>query len=378
MLFSFIVLGLVTFIGVNLSFFTPFNNAFKDFSYLDLYYSEKLEENQGHINQKIVLVNIDRLNREDIALLLNKINQQHPKVIGLDVIFEKEKTPHGDKALAKSHKLQNLVTTYTITDIGTITTSNHIAQPNQLSGYSNFSFDFESSVVRNFLGQRKINDTVQTSFALAVAKKYLGNQWNKSRDNYFLKERPINYRGNRDDFLILENEDILGQDSIPWLKDKIVLLGYLGDLNRHEFDMEDKHFTPMNPKFVGRSAPDTFGLIIHANIISMILENDYISVLPQWALIIITLILTYLALAYFIWLSKRQLASYILRLNIIRLVFMVLLIWLALALFRQGILLKTAGVIATVVFSIGLIGYYKKVIHILHKKYKWNGYFFQE
>ncbi len=378
MLFSFVILGVVTVIGLNLSFFTPFNNAFKDFSYLDLYYAEKLNENQGVINQNIILVNIDRLNRKEIANLLNKLNAQEPRVIGLDVIFRGEKNPAWDSLLAHSHRIDKLVTTYAISNAGVAKSLDKITGPNQTSGYSNFSFDPVTSVVRNFKGFRKDGDSIQISFGAAVSKFILGKDWNSDLETYLLKERPINYKGNRENFLILEHEDIKNQDTIPILKDKIILLGYLGNYQNHEFDIEDKHFTPMNYKFVGKSAPDTFGIVVHANIINMIITDDFISVVPNWLLILVTILFTYCALIYFIWLAKRQLASYILRLNVVRLTFIVFFVWVALLFFRNGILFKTAGIIAVAVFSIGLIGYYKKVAQFLQKKLKWNGYFYQE
>lgn len=378
MLFSFAILGVVSLIGLNLSFFTPFNNAFKDFSYLDLYYAEKLNKNLGLVNQNIILVNIDRLNRKEIADILSKLESQKPRVIGLDVIFKELKNPSIDSALAQSHCIKNLVTTYTISNEGPVASVKEIANSNLLRGYSNFSFDPETSVVRNVQVLRREKDTIQLSFGAVVAKEFLKNDWKPYLDTYLLKERPINYKGNRENFLILENEDIIEPDTLPIVKDKIVLLGYLGNALNHQYDIEDKHFTPMNEKFVGKSAPDTFGLVIHANIINMIISNDYISVVPKWFLVLLTILFTYLALTYFIWISKKQLASYILRLNIVRLVFSVLLVWIALLLFRNGILFKTAGIIAVVVFSIGLLGYYKKLAHYLYTRFKWNGYFYQE
>ncbi|WP_461443442.1 CHASE2 domain-containing protein [Maribacter sp.] len=361
-----------------MSFFTPFNNAFKDFSYLDLYYAEKLDRNIGDINKDIVLVNVERLGRAEIAAMMTKLERQKPKVIGLDIIFKEERDPIEDRALAQSHRMENLVTTYSLLNSGVDSSAARISRPDQISGYSNFSFDPTSSVVRNFQGYRKDGDSVQVAFGVAVAKFVMGEKWDGSLERYLDEERPINYKGNRDNFLILEPDDVLGRDTIPVVMNKIVLMGYLGHQENHRFDIEDKHFTPMNEKFVGKSAPDTFGVVIHANIINMIVSDDFISVVPNWILVLLTILFTFLALTYFIWLAKRQLASYILRLNIVRLVFIAVFVWIALLLFRNGILFKTAGIIAVAAFSIGLIGYYKKLAHFLYKKYKWNGYFYQD
>ena len=56
---------------------------------------------------------------------------------------------------------------------------------------------------------------------------------------------------------------------------KIVLFGYLGDrLGAPQW--EDKFFTPLNESIAGRANPDMYGPVIHANIASMVLNDDYI------------------------------------------------------------------------------------------------------
>lgn len=378
MIFSFLVLGLVTLIGLNINFFSPFKSAFKDSSYLDLYYSEKLDSSANRVSDPIILMNINRLERKEIALVLDKLQLQKPKVIGLDVVFKERRDSISDQQLIKVLSHRNIVTTYTLLDKGMNRSVTSIVGPNAYAGYSNFSFDQESSVVRNFQGVKRDGDSIQLSFATAVAKKFLKNKWDNKMVSYLSRERPINFMGSRDNFLVLEYEDIINQDSIPILKDKIVLLGYLGSPNNHRFDIEDKHFTPMNEKFVGRSVPDTFGLVIHANLIHMLLTKDFIKVVPNGVIVFLTVLLTFISLCYFIWLNKQQLASYLLRLNLIRLLFIVIFVWLSLLLFKNKILFKTASIIAVAVFSITLIGYYKKLAHVLFKKFKWNGYFYQE
>ncbi len=378
MLFSFLVLGVVSLISLNLSFFKPFKNAFKDFSYLDLYYAEKLDDTAGDINQSIVLVNVNRLERSEIAKLINKLKAQKPSVIGIDVIFKQKKDSMGDQALAQSLQGSNMVVAYEVTNTEVVKSTSAIVSTEHKNAYSNFSFDPETTVVRNFQGYRKNGERIEVAFGTAISKMFLKNKWQEHWEAYLLKERPINFKGNRDNFLVLEYQDVMNLKEIPLVKDHIVLLGYLGDELHHEFDLEDKHFTPMNSKFVGKSVPDTFGLVVHANIINMIITDNFIKVVPNWFLVFLTIALTFIALAYFIWLAKRQLASYILRLNIIRLAFMVVMVWIALLLFRSGVLLKTAGMIAVVAFSVGLIGYYKKLAHMLYKRFKWNGYFYHD
>jgi len=377
MLFVFSVLGIVSAIGLNLSFFSPFKNAFKDFSYLDLYYAEKLGDQTGNINEDIILVNIDRLNRKEIASVLFKIQEENPKVIGLDIIFKNREDPVWDQFLSEHLRNDKVIMAYVLDEQSTITSNQHIIQRKIPSGYSNFNFDSNSAVIRNFLGIRKDRDTTFVSFGIAIARKFMGNRWDSELDEFLSIDRPINYSGNREHFLVMEYDDIMKQDHIPLLTDKIVMVGYLGSVNNHEYDIEDKHFTPMNQKYVGKSPPDSFGIIIHANIVQMLLQRDFIKVIPNWCIVLLTIALTFMALCYFIWLNKKQLASYVLRLNIIRLIFIVFFVWLSLSLFKNKILFKTASITTIMVFSIGLIGFYKKLAHYFYKKYRWKGYFFQ-
>ncbi len=378
MLFAFCVLGLVSIIGLNLGFFSPFKNAFKDFSYLDMYYSEKLSDSPVAVNEDIILLNIDRLNRKEIASLIAKVQNEAPKVIGLDVIFKNQEDPVWDQFLSEYLRNDKIVATYVLDEKNIITSNNHIVQNNVPAGYSNFNFDPKTEVVRNFRGVKKDKDTTYVSFGVLVAKKFMSGGWNSRLDDFLSKDIPINYSGNREIFLVLEFSDLMNQENVPLLKDKIVLLGYLGNVNNHEYDIEDKHFTPMNDKFVGKSPPDSFGVVIHANIVKMLIEQDFVKVVPTWVTVIMTVLLTYLALAYFIWLNKKQLASYILRLNIMQLLFIVLFVWISLTLFKNKVLFKTASITAVMVFSIGLIGFYKKLAHYLYRKFKWGGYFFHD
>jgi len=60
------------------------------------------------------------------------------------------------------------------------------------------------------------------------------------------------------------------------LRGKILLLGFLGDSLTGKYTSEDKFYSPLNGKMIGRSLPDIYGVEIHANIIRMILSREYI------------------------------------------------------------------------------------------------------
>jgi CHASE2 domain-containing sensor protein len=88
------------------------------------------------------------------------------------------------------------------------------------------------------------------------------------------------------------------------IKDNIVLFGFLGDyIGDPAWD--DKFFTPLNKKVAGRANPDMFGLVIHANIINMILAEDYINRLSEWQEWAIAFIVCFLNVALFSYINSR-------------------------------------------------------------------------
>ena len=107
----------------------------------------------------------------------------------------------------------------------------------------------------------------------------------------------INYKGNVFSFVsskygmkyfVLDVEDIFNETFTPdLLKDKIVIMchlgAYLGDPNTNE----DRYFTPLNKNYVGKAEHDMFGGVVHANIVSMILDESYIDEMPEkWGIVL--------------------------------------------------------------------------------------------
>jgi CHASE2 domain-containing sensor protein len=139
----------------------------------------------------------------------------------------------------------------------------------------------------------KLKDGAAVSFAAEIVKLYDERAYIDlfKRDNKF---ETINYRGNFNKFILLDFHDLHKPDiDLSFIKDKIVLLGYIGPSVAQK-DLEDIYFTPLNENYAGRSYPDMYGVVIHANIISMILGRNYINTMPLWLSFILAFILCYL------------------------------------------------------------------------------------
>ena len=81
--------------------------------------------------------------------------------------------------------------------------------------------------------------------------------------------------------MVLDWLDIFEGNFVPEVfKDKIVILGYMGsDLSDTSWD--DKLYTPLNMEYAGRTNPDMYGVVVHANILSMILNGNFIDSMSE-------------------------------------------------------------------------------------------------
>ena len=99
----------------------------------------------------------------------------------------------------------------------------------------------------------------------------------------------INFEGNIIDFgatkyefkyTALDVEDVFNEYFTPdMVEGRIVIFCYLGNILGDRSSTEDKYITPLNASYAGRTLPDMYGGVIHANIISMVLNDDPIDVL---------------------------------------------------------------------------------------------------
>lgn len=374
LIISSLIITILSVIITQLSIFDPFSNAFKDFSFLDIYYSEKMGGNKK-INPEIILVNIEHKDRYELAKLLSKIQDQKPKVIGVDVIFKDRQEEYSDSLLTRELKRENVINSFAYYDNSIIKNHPKIVESHKSAGFSNISFDKENKVIRNFKGILETPNSAEYSFISQIIKKYDPILW-KDIKSKLKATRPIKYYGNYKHYLQYDYDEIMKMDSLPSIKNSIVLFGYLGSPTGNKFDIEDKHFTPLNNKVAGKSAPDTFGITIHANILEMILARDFITPVGKITKILIGLILTYFSLAYFIWLNKKAVVRYMFTKKLVQFILSICLLYFSLYLLKINILFKPAPIIAYIIISVECIGVYKIFINYFHKKYQWRSYYF--
>jgi hypothetical protein len=113
---------------------------------------------------------------------------------------------------------------------------------------------------------RIIDGEVHESFPLKILKA-----WKPGFTNGFDKNEaiPINFTRTLDQFVHFDASNVDVEHNLNDLKDKVVILGYLGPSN------EDKHFTPIRQVVrYPEGQPDTYGAVLVANEIRTILEHN--------------------------------------------------------------------------------------------------------
>ncbi len=373
LLLAFLFIASISYIILNLSIFNPFTSSFKDFSFLDLYYSEKMYS--PRYSENIVLVNIEQKNRFQIAQLIRKINQEKPKVVGVDVMFREKKDSYADSLLSIQLLKNNVVTTKAFISNELLENDIQFKTNNAFLGYSNINFNNDSGVIRTFEGLKKINNEQHVSFPTLIALKYLDKNL-----SFFEKKIQdpiqINYSGSLNNFINYSYDEFINTPDVSFIKDKIVLVGYLGTPHKHPFDIEDAFFTPLNPISTGKSTPDMYGVVLHANIIQMLIDQNFLYEFSNLQTMLVTGILSYVILILLIVLSIKHPASFMLSKKLTHLLLTILFLWFTLFLYKNRILLQPEKIIAIVIISVEFIGVYKIICHKLNIKYKWKSYFY--
>ncbi|WP_372938814.1 CHASE2 domain-containing protein, partial [Seonamhaeicola sp.] len=368
-LLTFIVSGILLFVFLNISVLDPFYKAFKDFRFTDIYYSKIYTNNS--VEKDIIIVNIKQSDRFTIAQAIEKVQQQNPKAIGIDAIFKEQKNTFTDSILkAVLNKYDNIITAYYFEGDSLITNHNYFKTNNENQGFINVNFNNENKVIRDFLGIKKTENKL--SFATQVALK--AGKLSKKDVETLSEGIPINYFGNLDAFLTFDIDELLDLETIPSITNAIVLFGYLGTPTGNAFDIEDKHFTPLNETFVGKSTPDMFGVLIHANIIKMLTTNNFISKVPKTIVYLLAFICTFFIVMFGMKLYKKSELLYDIIIKLIQLIISITLLYLALLLLRQNIYIYITPILVLTIFSLEMIDFYVYLLDFLKKRFKWQSY----
>jgi CHASE2 domain-containing sensor protein len=383
---AFIASLLVIIIDLLLSFFPlkfelirPIKQGFNDFDIYDLRYAG----NTSSVDKKdtnITILGIGN-SRNEIAQQINTVASFHPRVIAVDALFESRKPDGEVKNISDDSML-----TAAIANAGKIIVATKYAGKNAAGQDSLVKSFFADSinnmkdglynfleggeeVNRHFFPFHNVNDVKYPAFASSIIQAVSPDHFDQ-----LLKRNKdievINYAGNAAHFNVVSLEKYKQYKNTGELNDlfnnKIVLIGFIKD--KEPYVLEDLHFSPMNGKFAGKSFPDMYGIVIHANIIEMVLSGNYISEMSAFSAYLFTFFLVFAINIFYIWrLSGKGKHNHFL-LFIFQFLFAVLLTYFALMIFAQfNYRVNLTPIIIAVVLSFEIFWLYETVALKMHK-----------
>jgi CHASE2 domain-containing sensor protein len=294
----------------NFEIFDPIQKALSDFKFSDVVFYEYRKDEPMDTN--VVVINIGYNNRIQVAEQIRAINAFEPKVIGVDALFRKERTDELDTPLVNAlREAKNVVMIarlrgrddddeFVFEELET--THGKFIGPNVSFGHNNFPKADEESesldgTVRSIAPQLKLRDSLTIA---AFAVKVVERAYPKAAERFIERGNDletINYRGNANKFYLLDI-DQMTPENLEIVRGKIVLLGFAGKTLGDSLNLEDKLYSPVS-RNIGKSQPDMFGVIVHANIISMLLSGEYIDEMSDTTALILAILLCYINIAIF-------------------------------------------------------------------------------
>jgi len=289
---------IISFIPFKFEFVKVIKQGSLDMDIYDLYYSGRGGQNVKR-DPNIVLVQV-AADRASIARQVTIINGHQPALIGLDVIFSQAKDAESDTALVRAiDGAKNIVLSTSITD-DLVMKKNFFDSTGKkyASGFTNFA-GARYSVVREYAPFVQLNDQQYFAFTSRIVEVFSPIHFTKlkRRNN---RIEIINYSGNLGNYTSITADELLQYQSSGQLseilKGKIVLLGFF--VKQPPLVIEDLYFSPLNEVVAGKSNPDIYGLVIHANILSMILSEDYVHLASAFFSYACAFVLTFLMMLY--------------------------------------------------------------------------------
>jgi CHASE2 domain-containing sensor protein len=338
----------------DLKLFTAFDTigmALKDFRLTDYAFSNLRPE--PVVDERIILVNIGTLDRRGIAQEIQILNSFNPRVIAYDGFFNCEGGLYDTLNCPQLlDTLGNLMLASAINDANNFVLGSKLMQTDSVAKFdveyydsleisdpmfmehaevgfaslpTDASYQEDVKLCRTIFPQWMVNGKRQLAFSTQIANQYDSVVTKKYLDRNN-KEEWINFRGNMNVmtlrvqtekinqtsesnfatmFYAVDADQLLRGDVLPELfKDRIVILGYLGDY-LGDSAWEDKFFTPLNKRVAGRANPDMFGPVLHANVVAMILNEDYINTIPDWADYVVAFLVCLLTVELFVLIDKK-------------------------------------------------------------------------
>jgi len=372
-----IVLGMIP---INFYVLNPMKTALKDFDFNDIAYSKLEKGKYDSVDRRIVIVNTEHLDRAEIGFLIEKINTYEPKVIGLDIYFSspKEEEPQKDSILREAfRKTKNLVAV----SVGRWDKDSFNIVPNAFDdvlpkrGYANLIGE-EIGTIREYSPFEKVNHQKYPQISSAVVKEFDPVAYRKLEKRHKHQEI-INYTKRVEKYQVLSAEQVMTDNfdtnGKVKIKNRIVLLGYVND---NPNDVEDKKFTPLNSQVAGKAIPDMNGIFVQANIITMVLDGEYIQKMPKWVAWLVAIIIGWIHMSLYIRYYLENHIWFHLVAKLTQVFSVILFAYLGMIIFDKfEVKLEMKYTLYVIALAVDVIYFYEAFVTWLHRKYNYQTIF---
>ena len=381
----------------------PETTAIAEFEFTDFAFDLTLPDG---MNDKITIVNIGEHDRGAIGDLIRTLHDHRPSVMGIDVFFNcragddssscpQLRDPAGTENLRQAiREAANVVLTalpvrsrklladFSITGYDSLEVSDTIYSNHARNGHAFISL--EASAVNEVPSCRTFDPRITlldgrpvNAYAVEIAMRHDSVKAKRFLDRFGERGNvPINFKGNilkygfedqqeffteARHFYALDPDDVLTNNFPPALvTGRIVLLEYLGESLIHPAREKQKFYTPLNRKKIGRTFPDMYPSVVHANIINMIITGDYLYELGDYEELTLTFIICFFHVAAL--LSLRRKFPYLHDLGAISLVIVII---AAMALLRL-LLFTEFNIKSDLTFTIGSLALAGIIVALYH------------
>ncbi|MBK6822963.1 MAG: CHASE2 domain-containing protein [Saprospiraceae bacterium] len=327
---SVLFLFLLHHLPVNQLFIDPFSEAIKHQDLIDVSFSKFRDHSDPKLfDSRIFIINSGITDRRKVATAINFLSRKSTKVIGIDLLFDTLYSTPADtllrNAILSSPKL-TLAYSFEEAKLHKPSTMEMHSHPfftkSDNQAYVNLATN-DGFSVRTFEPFHNVEGNLVPSFSTKIALIFnpdiLSSLNARGVDKEWINFRrvqpgvsgmiyPIN-SGQNSHYALVNIDQFLNDTSSyddNYFKDKIVLVGFCGEHDA-SLSMKDRYYTPLNERSSGRSIPDMFGVIIHANIISMLLDEDYIDDVPEWLLYLFSFFIFFINYYIFLKVVEKKL-----------------------------------------------------------------------
>ena len=361
-LLAFGIVGVYALLALNLKVFSPVAKAIGDYSFEDFYYQILGSTSEQDTSRVVTIVDMtEQTDRRQLAELMMEVESFHPKVMGIDIVYEglKEDTIGNQMVKEAAKECHTAVFAYKLIDRTDEAIHSFFMPDDSIKeGFVNMPRQLYGGLKRSLSIGRTHQGELYPSFLKLVADQYADQEVVELAD----KELRINFTPKK--FQVVHYDSLYEYKHL--ITDRIVLLGAM----KEESDM---HYTPL-----GKMA----GTELLAFGVETLLKNNKVVKFPTWLSWIVSFVVALIAVilrSLYLQFAKNErrhplvsaLLSTELAIGLVVFVIVAMTVWVSFILFcKFNVSVNLGFAIAAMAFAFTATNLYETIVKLFNKKIK--------